>query len=280
MKPIVALLSLPIMATGAAAPPPPVPPPAALNRSFDGYDMRQPYQIWHWWVERQKGPVTEALLSEPHTIDGLKPFGLLLRYTRHNDYGHYLTGEIRGYCEPDQSSGFDPKPGTCRYIMRRAYVPLDSASYKVDNPLSEWSRANFNASGLARHFRDMGLGPRTDWWMADWEKMFAKAPSPDAVLRENAVIARLDSVECPAMGQLIEALEGQPIPATVDLATVGSDDKLLPPAPHANIMMFKLYLRADGDAYSLEGSGGPLAKMASPILEAANACEKAGKGRK
>ncbi len=242
--------------------------------------MRQPYQIWHWWVERQKGPVTETLLNEPDTVQGLKPLGLLLRYKKHNDFGHYLTGEIRGYCQTASSNGSTPKPGSCRYLLRRAYVPLDSASYRESNPLSEWSRANFNAPALARHFRAVGLGPDTDWWMADRDKMFAEAPSPVAVLRQNAVVVRLDSVECPQMGEAIQALEGQPIPANIDLATVGHDDKLLPPWPHSVISVFKVYLRADGSAFSLEGSGGPVAKMVSPILDAADACEKAGKGRK
>lgn len=267
---------LPVAAYSAAAlaaPPAPARPPPGLDQPVDGYDMRQPYQIWRYWVERQKGPVTEALLETPDEIDGLKPLGLLLRFKKHNDFGHYLTGEIRGYCQA-ATNGYTPVPGTCRYLLRRAYVPLAAEDYDETSPVSEWTRTRFDAEALARHFRAVGFGPETDWWAADRERMFGAAPSPREVLAANAVVVRLDSVECPKMGAAIEALEGTPLDARVDLATVGTDEQLVPPAPHAVISDYTIYLRSDGGTLKLEGWRGPVARMVNPILDAADACEQ------
>lgn len=280
MKIIAAFVALSVAAAGAAVPPPPALSPAILDQPVDGYDMRGPYQVWRWWVEQQKGPVTESLLAQPDSIEGLKPFGLLLKFTKHNDFGHFLTGEVRGYCRPALPNQFTAIPGSCRYLLRWAYVPLDAASYSEPNRLSQWTIENFDAAALARHYRKIGLAPDTDWWQADRDLMFAAAPSPQAVLRESAVVERLDSVECPQMGLAIEALEGQPIDQRIDLPAVGKDGKLLPPRPHSVRSNFRIYLRADGSAFSMEGSGGPIAKMANPILAAAEECAEARNGRK
>jgi len=233
-----------------------------------------PYHLWRSWVESQKGPVTETLLNQPDEVEGLEPLGLLLRFKKHNDFGHYLTGEIRGYCRaaPD---GYSPLPGTCRYLLRRAYVPLGAEDYDATSPVSEWTQANFDAPALARHFRAIGLGPGTDWWLVGRDKLFAAAPSPREVLAANAVVVRLDSVECPEMGKAIEALEGKPVDAVIDLTTVGNDENLIPPAPHAVIADYTFYLRAGGDLLRMEGSRGPVAEMAMPILDAADRCEQA-----
>lgn len=240
--------------------------------------MRTPYQLWRHWVEKQKGPVTKALLDEPEVIEGFKPLALLLRFTKHNDFGHYLTGEIRGYCRTATPNDYSRIPGSCRYLLRRAYVPMDAESYDEPNPVSEWTRKNFNAPHLARHFRKVGLKPDTDWWMADRDKIFSVAPSPQAILTESAVVVRLDTLECPKMRRAIEALEGKPIGVKVDFGTVGKDDEELPPRPHAVISTYTLYLRGGGSRFVLEGSGGPIAEMVDPILDAADACEKARPG--
>jgi hypothetical protein len=276
-------LSIPLIAglnfalwseAGIAAPPPPAPSPPELDQPVNGYDMRQAYQIWRYWVEGQKGLVTEALLAEPEAMEGFKYPALLLRFTKHNDFGHFLTGEFRSYCRT-ADDGRTPISDSCHYRLRRAYVPLGAATYGEPNPLSEWTRNNFNAKALARHFRAIGLGANTNWWLADPEKMFATAPSPKAVLTANAVIVRLDSRECPQMGHAIEALEGKPLKVGIDLATVGTDDDLNLPGPHAVTSTIKVYLRAAGSPFTMEGSGGLLEELASSIFTAADACEDA-----
>lgn len=257
-----------------AAPPPPVLTPPELDEPVDGYDMRGPYQIWRYWVESRKGPVTEALLAEPEELAGLTSFGLLLRFKMNNDFGHYLTGEIRSYCEPRPDARYTPLPGSCIYVLRRAYVPLNAASYGEPNPLSEWTRANFDAQQLARHFREIGLTPGSNWWSADREAMFVSAASPRAVLAANAKVIRLASTECPQMQAAIEALEGQSLGAAIDFVAVGRDEQLRPPRPHAVRSIYTIHLRADEGPYTVEGWAGPAARMANPILNAADKCER------
>ncbi len=165
--------------------------------------MRTPYQLWRYWVERQKGPVTEALLRQPDQLEGLKRFDLLMRFTRHSDFGHFLTGDLRGYCKPSTPNGYTPVPGSCRHVLRYAHVPSPASGGRPPNPVAEWTRTHFDAPALTRHFRAIGLGPDTEWWGADLESMFAAAPSPQAMLAENAVIVRVDSTECPQMEEAI-----------------------------------------------------------------------------
>lgn len=261
-----------------AAPPPPVPIPPTLEEPIDGYDMREPYQLWRYWVESRKGPVTEALLAEPEVLEGLRHYGLLLRFEQSNDFGHGLTGEIRVYCQPTPGSLYDPLAETCLYILRRAYVPLNVANSGETNPLSKWALANFDPQGLAIHLREIGLSPNTHWWSADREAIFSAAASPLAVLTDNAVVTRLDSTECPEMEAAIKALEGKSLGGVVDFVTVGEDRPLRPPPPpHAVKTNYTIHLRGDGGGYAIQGWGGPAEQMASPILEAANTCAQARK---
>lgn len=240
--------------------------------------MKVPYQIWRHWVESQKGLVTDELMSKPDEMEGLKPLALLLEFRKHNDFGHYLTGEIRSYCQIASPRTYAPVPGSCRYLLRRAYVPLNAEAYNESNPVADWTRANFNPPALVRHFRAIGLAPNTDWWGADRKKMFATAPSPRDVLARNAVVVRLDSIECPQMGKAVEALEGVPLDVKIDLATIGADGKLAPPWPHSITSTTTLHLRANGAALSVEGSGGRMKQLIGPVLDAADACEKARQG--
>lgn len=239
--------------------------------------MRLPFQLWRYWVESSKGPVTEALLAKPETLEGLKPFAVLLRFKRFNDFGHYMTGEIRSYCPPSASIQLGPPPSGCRYVLRRVYVPLDAASYGKPNPLSQWTIAHFDAGALARHFRTSEIAPEANWWSMDRATLFAAAPSPRDVLTDNAKIIRLDSVQCPQMLAAIEALEGQPLGAPTDFMTIGNDSQIRPPPPHSVTTVYSVQLRADGGFYSVEGSAGPPRWLASPILAAADMCERAGR---
>ena len=80
----------------AAAPPPPTLLPKTLAGPVEGYDLSDTYQVWRWWVEEQKGAATELLLAQPEVIAGEEAYGApLLRFQKYNDFGHFLTGEIR-----------------------------------------------------------------------------------------------------------------------------------------------------------------------------------------
>lgn len=259
-------------AVAAQVPPPPVPIPPELKRPVDGYDMQAPYQRWRDFVERRKGPVIEALIGEPETIDGLRSTARLMRFSMYADFGKYVAGEVRSYCRME---GYREVRGSCRYVLRRAYVPHDAGSYGDGNPVSEWTKSHFDAKSLARHFRAAGLGPDTDWWSTDIERMFAKAPSPDAVLRENATIVRVDSAECPALARAIEALEDRPLQLSVDLPGVGQDTPVSAPRPHATRWFGTFVLSLHKGNVELHGLDGVVGRLADPILDAAAACDKA-----
>ena len=131
----VALLLLtvpPASALARGVPPPPIPTPPGLEQPIDGYDMRTPYQLWRDWIERQKGVAVDGLLAEPEAIAGQLPIGPpFLRFTLHNDFGHYLSGEIRVYCRA-LGGGRGHARDDCHYRLRRAFVPVEVAGYDAD----------------------------------------------------------------------------------------------------------------------------------------------------
>ncbi|WP_164549711.1 hypothetical protein [Altericroceibacterium xinjiangense] len=47
------------------------------------------------------------------------------------------------------------------------------------------------------------------------------------------------------------------------------------PRPHVTHSSYTIHLRADKSGYTMEGSVGPVAQIAIPILDAAEACEDA-----
>ena len=265
-------------APALAAPPPPALVPDALKQPVEGYDLETPFQIWRYWVESQKGAAVDALLETPDAIEGEQAFAEpLLKFTKENDFGHYLTGEVRAYCRKGQPS----LARSCHYRLRRGFVPHNAATYGEDNPLSRWTRESFDARALAGHLRASGLGPGTDWWRADRAKMFAAFPSPLPVLKEHATIVRLDSRDCPAMGAAIAALDKKRIDWRLDIATVGEDAKVEPPWPHSIRVTHSLRILVPGKAsiVTIEGTGDALETLVGPILDAADECEKAREGQ-
>lgn len=272
-----ALLAL-VTARAEAAPPPPAIVPESLRQPIDGYDLQTLYQLWHYWVEGQKGTAIEALLAKAEEVDGNIPFGdPLLRFAKHNDYGHFLTGEIRAYCRRAEPYGY--VPGSCHYRLRRAFVPHDAAAFGGDNPVARWTRESFDGVKLARHLREAGFAPNTDWWRADISKLFQAMPSPVEVLTGNATVVRLDSRNCPELAQAIEAMEAKPLDWRLDFLAVGEDAKLTPPPPHAVRVTYTLRIIMPGPAggATITGSGPAFLERVEPVLAAADACEKVSK---
>lgn len=275
LRTALALLAL-TPALAVAAPPPPAPMPPALQQPVDGYDLQVPWQLWIYWIEGQKGAATEVVLAEPDAIDGERPWGApILRFTKTEDFGHFLTGEVRVYCRPKKPYGFED--GSCHYRLRRAFVPLPAGPYKGDNPVSAWARDNFDTARLTRHFREAGIAPDTDWWMTDRRRLFATMPSPAQVLIDNATVIRLDSRDCPAFGRAIEALDGRTARWRMDMLAVGRDGELTPPAPHSVMVEYSLTISAPGRAgrVTIKGAGDEIERLVAPVLDAADACETA-----
>jgi hypothetical protein len=267
-------------AAARAAPPPPPPPVEALRQPVDGYDLQRPFGIWRYWVEGQKGAAADTLLAEPELIEGEVAYGApILRFTAHNDFGHFLTGEIRVYCKPKHPRG--SQPGTCHYRLRRAFVAMDAVAYGPDNPVSQWTRETFVSSQMAGRLRAAGFGPETDWWMADRARLFATMPSAVPILKDNATLVRLDSRDCPALGRTVEALEGRLLRLKLDFPWIGEDATGEPPWPHAVQIVIALRIMVPGSSTPvlLEGSGEMFERLSSPVFAAADACEKAGAGQ-
>lgn len=270
----------PAVALAAPPPPPPPPPVEALRQPVDGYDLQGPFRIWRYWVEGQKGAAADTLLAEPEVIEGEVAYGVpILRFIKYNDFGHFLTGEIRVYCKPKTPRGI--QPGTCHYRLRRAFVAMDAVAYGPDNPVSQWTRETFVSSQMAGRLRAAGFGPETDWWMADRARLFASMPSAVPILKDNATLARLDSRDCPALARTVEALESRLLRLKLDFPWIGEDATGEPPWPHAVQMVIALRIMVPGSSTPvlLEGSGALFEKLTGPVFDAGDACEAADAGQ-
>lgn len=280
MRQVLAALALFFLMPGVAfAPPPPPPLPLpTIREPVDGYDLQTPWTLWNMWVESQKGSATEAVLSEPDTLPGetgsTEP---IFEFRKYNDFGHFLTGEVRVYCKTARPRGRPPR--TCHYRLRRAYVDHNVAGYGGASAVSRWTIDNFDAARLVRHFRDAGFAPDTDWWNADRTRLFVAMPSPIPVLMANTTVVRLDSRECPAFGRAVERLDRVALTTRLDMIGVGGDYK---PTrylqPHGGDVRYTVRAMAPGAGalMKIEGSGvSQFTKLFQPMLDAADACEAA-----
>ncbi|RHW18061.1 hypothetical protein D1610_06080 [Sphingomonas gilva] len=245
-----------------------------MDAPVDGYDLRTPYQVWRWWIESRKGEAIEQVLGTPDEIAGKRPFGLpLIRFTKFNDFGAFVTGEIRLYCDPMEAGAV--KREDCMYRLRRAYVPHAAGHYKPDNPVAIWTRENFDARRLAAHLKAEGIAPDTDWWRADRAKLFSVLPSPLPMLVEHATVVRLDSGECPAMVAAMNAAENGRIDWRTDMYGIGDDVRSKPPGPHAVTVQMTLRIATPTGPATIEAPAAAFEEIVTPILTAADGCEKA-----
>ena len=269
-------LSMLSASTSGAQPPPPALTPPELDNPYDGYDLRTPYQLWRYWVEGQKGPVTQALMAEPDTLPDEGAFGRpLITFKAFGDLGHFLTGDLRAYCRRKPPHDFDRD--NCHYVLRRAFVPAAAASYGTENPLSTWTRQNFGPETLAKRFKAAGVAPDINWWFADRQALFARQPSPAVVLKSLAKVIRVDSRDCPALAKAIDAMETRRLDLPADFWAVGPKGQLVAPAPHATQWLYALNLMAAGHAVTVEGDGPQVTDIVNPVFDAAQACEQAAK---
>jgi hypothetical protein len=272
------LAALLAAASVAAAPPPPAPVPEKAREPIDGYDVPTLFQIWMRWVEERKGAAADALLAEvgPRAGDAdwesLEP---VMRIEQHSyDFGHSESTELRPYCRLDAER--DIRRGTCRYILTRAFVPLDVRGTQGDNPLSNWARDAFDPARLVADLRARGFGPATDWWRADHGALFEVLPSPLPALMRHAQLSRIDSRDCPALARAARSIDAQRLDWRVDLHAVGVDGRRMERNPHSAWCVFEFAFAAPGGGTAiLKTSGSAAERIAAPVLDAEEACQKA-----
>jgi len=271
-----AMLALLAAAKAGAQPPPPALTPPELDKLYDGYDLRTPYQLWRFWVEAQKGSVTQALVAEPESLPDEGAFGRpLITFKAFGDMGHFVSGDVRAYCKRKPPYDFDRT--SCHHVVRRAFVPVDAASYGAENPLSTWTRQNFGPETLAKRLKAAGLAPDINWWLADRKAMFNQQPSPAEILKSQAKVVRVDSRDCPALAKAIGDMETKRLTMPVDFWSVGPQSTLTPPRPHATRWLYSLDLLVAGQFVTLESDGALVADIVNPVFDAAYACEQAAK---
>lgn len=263
-------LVLCVGASARAAPPePPVPTPPELEQLYDGYDLRVVYQLWRYWIEGQKGEVTETLIAQPDTLpDEIAVAAPLMRFRASGDLGHFATGDLRTYCRPITPYGFDR--ATCHYVLRLATVPT-RVGFGDDAPTA-WMRRNFEPAKLAAHLKAEGLVPDTNWWLAPRERMFSQHPSATDMLSREGKVARMDSRACPAMSRAILAMETKRLDAPVDFWMVGPPGQLTPPPPHSVTWTYELELRIAGEGATLRSTGAWMRDIVGPVFDAARSC--------
>lgn len=258
----------------AQLPPPPV-VPERLKAPLDGYDLANAYGQWVWHVEAQKGPAIDALMADPAPVEGLvaqaKP---VIEFRKSNDYGHFLTGEIRRHCPEGRVAG-RRADGSCRLVLRRVYVAKPASVYgEDDNPVARWTREQFDPQAFVARMRTLGYSPeKARTWPRPLSNNFANQPVPDRVLRDNATIVTLDSVECPAMAETLGALERQIREGRVDPAAIAAGDPGPPPPPHAIRVETVLRMPDADSSEEVRSSGEPIRTLIAPVLDAADACE-------
>lgn len=265
---LAALVSLPASARGV--PPPPMVTPPALKQPIDGYDMSVPYELWRYWIEQRKGAMMNAVLTRADPPPGEEAFGATqLRFRAGWDMGQVMAGDAQVYC-PRDGRGFERS--TCHVVLRRVQIPDDVGGLGGPNVLSRWMQENFDAPALARHLKTQGLGPNTDWWRADRQRMFSAFPSPDAALTAAVRLERVDSRDCPAMAQAFETLDKAHVDIRLDMTGVGEDVWGKAPRPHSTAWTYTLSLRNDKGLTTLETDSWLIGDLVHPVLEAANAC--------
>lgn len=258
----------------AQGPPPPVRVPEAFQTPVEGYGMITPYQMWRFHIEQEKGPVTEQALAQAEVLDGRQRVGKpVFTAAFNNDFGRYASVDLQVFCTrtpvyPDRDRG------ECSYLYRQAGVPLGPGYRDPGNAFDDWMVENFDPALVVRNLRAAGIAPGADLWRENGDVLFDGAASPRQMLAEHLQIIRVDSRECPALRNAVEAVERARLDWTLDLFAVGEDEPFRFPGPHAATATYTLNAWVGGQPLTLTGDGA-LQSLLGPVLRAAHGCESA-----
>ena len=270
---MVSRLLLLTLACGAAvhaiaAPPPPPVYPDDLPRTLDGYALDVLYSRYSFWIEGQKGAVIDAIMTEPAEVAGYRPqFVAPVSFNIHSDYGHVQSGDIRSYCRVVSETAVDR--ADCRFVFRSVTIP--AAAIDQSGPVGRFMRDSFDPAAVVASLKANGIAADADMWRADGHHIFDTLPSPARLLRDHAKTETIDSRECPAMGQALEAIEGQALPPRIDIPLIGDDGPVPPPRPHAARREDRLTFVADGGSMTVT-SWRTLEPLLGPVYAAVHAC--------
>ncbi|WP_156878233.1 hypothetical protein [Sphingopyxis sp. QXT-31] len=263
-----AMLACGAAVAAAAAPPPPPPPRDDLPMTLDGYDMVGLYGRYADWLEQHKGPIIDDAMKDIPDRPGYRPQAEIVTYKKFSDYGHYQSGEIRGYCRA--VGQWDVDRNDCLFVLRKVNIPV--AALDEHSPLGEFFRQSFDPATLVAALKREGVEPDSDVWLLDAARIFSELPSPATVLRANIRTELVDSVQCPQMRAELSRLEGKGMAYAVDMSGVGEDGPVEAPAPHSIMREDSLHIRTAKGLVRVIGKQRSMYDMLSPLYAAVDDC--------
>ncbi len=270
-----ALLAL--CATSAASAPPPPPPPGFydfLPERIDGYDVRLLYRMYFHWVNYRRADVIREVVGQPQERPGLRRERLAFhRFEKYSLGGLELVGEIATWCPHPSSGGYEPneRPG-CSYVLQNAF--MQPTFLGNNDVIGRFARASFDAQRVVDGLKAAGISPDQ---LSEFDPVspandaFALLPDPLPMLRQHVSARTVSSVDCPAMGRNIRALEGRRISLTIDLQTVGRDTEVTRGFSESD-RRDTLTIQTSEGTVELSGNQFAMLRYVGPILDAADAC--------
>lgn len=253
-----------------AAPPPPPVYPDDLPPMLDGYDLRVYYSRYSYWLEGQKGKAIEQIMGEVPAEPGYRAaYGPVASFRLFGDYGHFMSGELRGFCRAVDEWRLDTKD--CHFLFRKITIP--ARLLDRDGPLGSYMRRSFDPVVLVAGLKVEKTGTDADVWRIDGDKAFAALGSPRAVLIANARVDQVDSRECPAMLAELEKLDQAQLAYRTDLPLVGEDALFEPPAPHSVMREDKMNFRTQTGIVAVTAGQNDLYDFLAPLYAAIEACQ-------
>jgi len=236
--------------------------------TLDGYNIVGLYGRYADWLERHKGQIIDDAMKAIPDRPGYRPQAQLVTYKKFSDYGHYQSGEIRGYCRA--AGQWDVDRNDCLFVLRKVNIPV--AALDGQSPLGEFFRQSFDPVTLVAALKREGVEPDTDVWSLDAARVFSELPSPAAVLRANISAELVDSNQCPQMRTELSRLEGRDIAYAVDMTGVGEDGPVEAPAPHSIMREDVLHVRTAKGFVAVSGKQHSLYDLLSPLYAAIDEC--------